>query len=173
MKRCGIFFACLLLCLTLSGCASYYEDGVKNLENEEYEEAIENFTKEIDEEKNVADSWRGIGISYYEQGDYARAVEAFDEALVNGTEETATIYGLLGDCQYSLGDYTEAIRCYEQGLNLGDGSESLNQGMAFNIISAYEQIGDYDSAKERLETYVSQYPDDETAAKEYEFLETR
>ncbi len=173
MKKFRAVFACLILCLSLSGCASAYREGVDDLEEGEYEEAVENFTKEIEDGKNVAESWRGIGLAYYEQGDYARAAEALSEALNAGAEETATICGLLGDCQYSLGDYSSAISWYEQGLALGDGSESLNQGMAFNIISAYEQMGDYDSAKEQLETYVSQYPDDETAQKEAEFLETR
>ncbi len=173
MKKFREVFVCLILCLTLSGCASAYKDGVENLENGEYEEAIENFTKEIEDEKNVAESWRGIGLASYEQGDYARAAEALSEALNAGAEETASICGLLGDCQLSLGDYSSAITWYDRGLELGDGSESLNQGMAFNIISAYEQMGDFGSAKERLDAYISQYPDDETARKEAEFLETR
>ncbi len=173
MKSFRKVFSCLILCLLLSGCASGYRNGVKELEDGEYEAAVEDFTKEIEEERNVADSYRGIGLSYWEQGDYARAAEAFDEALKAGTEETATIYGLLGDCRYSTGDYEAAISAYEKGLELGDGSEELNQNMAFNIIASYEKLGDFESAKEQLTAYTEQYPDDEEARKEAEFLETQ
>ncbi len=173
MKRFKIIFTGLLLCLMLIGCAANYQDGVDNLEAGDYEAAIENFTKEIDSDRNVADSWRGLGLAYYEQGSYQEAVDAFSRALEEGAQETATICGLMGDCRYSLGDYESAISYYEKGLRLGDGSDSLNQNMAFNVIAAYEQMGDYDSAREKLADYVTQYPDDETAAKEATFLETQ
>ncbi|MEI3218996.1 MAG: tetratricopeptide repeat protein [Lachnoclostridium sp.] len=45
--------------------------------------------------------------------------------------------------------------------------------MMFNEIAAYEKMGDYETAKEKLREYTEKYPDDENAAKEAEFLETR
>ena len=47
------------------------------------------------------------------------------------------------------------------------------QDIEFNIIVAYEQLMDMDTAREKLIEYLEKYPDDEAAAKEAEFLETR
>ena len=49
----------------------------------------------------------------------------------------------------------------------------MKQEMRFNEIAAYEKTGDYESARTKLKEYVEDYPDDERAAKEAEFLETR
>ncbi len=45
--------------------------------------------------------------------------------------------------------------------------------MKYNMIVAYEQAEDWESAKVELDKYISEYPDDGTAQKEREFLETR
>ena len=45
--------------------------------------------------------------------------------------------------------------------------------MRFNVIAAYEQSGDWESAKVKLTEYLEDYPDDEAAQKEMEFLNTR
>ena len=45
--------------------------------------------------------------------------------------------------------------------------------MRFNCIFAYEKLGDMETAKSLLSEYVKDYPEDEEAAKEAEFLETR
>ena len=45
--------------------------------------------------------------------------------------------------------------------------------MRFNIIAAYEKLEDWENAKAKLAEYTEEYPDDEQAAKEAEFLETR
>ena len=49
----------------------------------------------------------------------------------------------------------------------------MMQEMRFNEIVAYEQAGDIESARSKLADYTADYPDDEKAAKEAEFLETR
>ena len=41
------------------------------------------------------------------------------------------------------------------------------------MIVAYEQMKDWESAKAKLKEYLAEYPDDEAAKKELEFLETR
>ena len=49
----------------------------------------------------------------------------------------------------------------------------LKKEMHFNMIVAYEQMKDWESAKAKLKEYLAEYPDDEAAKKELEFLETR
>ena len=47
------------------------------------------------------------------------------------------------------------------------------QNLRRNEILAYEYKGDFASAKEKMASYVEDYPEDETAAREYQFLQTR
>ena len=53
------------------GCGqNVYKKGVESLENKDYAAAQENFQKAVEDKKNVADSYRGLGIAYYEQEKY-------------------------------------------------------------------------------------------------------
>ena len=53
------------------------------------------------------------------------------------------------------------------------GNEELIREMKRGQIIACEELGDLASARTLLEEYLEEYPDDEAAAKEAEFLETR
>lgn len=172
MKKIWII-AGLLICLMLAGCSRKNEEGLTCLQEGRYEEAIEVFQESIDDQKDVAEAYRGQGIAYWELEQYEASRTAFREALANGAEETASIYNFIGSCSMQLGQYEEAISSFELGIGLGDGGSELDQEMAFNQIAAYEKIGDYESAKVRLSSYLEKYPDDAEAAKEAEFLETR
>lgn len=174
MKRYQMTVLILLLALSLSGCISNpYKSGVKALENEEYEEAKEKFSEAVKKDKNAADAYRGLGIALWETEDYKGAKDALEKALQAGTKKTGTIYNLLGSCELKLGNAKEAAGYYKTGLEDKDVSDELKQEMRFNMIVAYEQMGDTETAKSLLAEYISEYPDDEDAAKEAEFLETR
>ena len=73
-----------LLCL-LTGCAgnqnSNYEQGALDLENKEYESAIENFELAVAEKEHTAEALRGEGIAYLRFGNYEEAEKAFSSAL--------------------------------------------------------------------------------------------
>ena len=45
--------------------------------------------------------------------------------------------------------------------------------MEYNVIVSYEKMQNWEKAKSKLNEYLGKYPDDETAKKEVEFLETR
>ena len=62
---------------------------------------------------------------------------------------------------------------YRLALAREDNSEKMTKEMRFNMIVAYEKMGDLESAKVLLKEYLEDYPDDEDAKKEIEFLETR
>lgn len=160
--------------LLLSGCGSRsYKKGMEALENGKYKEAAEQFEQSVEAEKNTADSYRGLGIALWEQEDYEGARDAFKSALDAGTEKTGTIYNLLGNCEMKLDNPEGALKYYEAGIKASGSSEELIREMEYNSIVACEQMEDWESAKEKLDEYVEKYPDDEEAAKEAEFLETR
>ena len=51
--------------------------------------------------------------------------------------------------------------------------KKMKKEMQYNIIVAYEQMEDWESAKVKLEEYLENYPNDKSAKKEAEFLKTR
>lgn len=162
-------FACLL-----AGCrANPSEEGLVLLQEGNYAEAIEQFEEAVEAEVNIDDAYRGIGIAKWEQEDYAGALEAFEQAMDHGAVPTATLYNFLGTCELKLEDYKMALNYYRLGIECEDCSEEMLQEMRFNEIVCLEKISDWESAKAKLKEYVADYPDDEVAAKEAEFFETR
>ena len=94
-------------------------------------------------------------------------------ALEQGTKENATIYSIMGNCAMQTENYEMAVEHYEAALSMDDISEELKKETRYNLIAAYEYAGNVDKAKEKLEEYIADYPDDESAIREAEFLETR
>lgn len=158
----------------LTGCTlNPYNAGIKSLENGEYSKAAEEFTEAIAEEKNLADSYRGLGIALWENQDYDGAYEALEHAIAEGTEVNATIYSLLGNSAMQIEKYEEACEYYELALSMEDISDELKKETKYNLVAAYEYTGNVEQAKAALEEYIASYPDDESALREADFLETR
>ena len=61
--------------------------------------------------------------------------------------------------------------CYETSpiLNIRYGGKLPLQ----KLITCYEKLGDFDTAKEKAKLYLEKYPDDALIQKEYEFLKSR
>lgn len=176
MKQVGSLVFLLFLCLCLSGCQrqeNASEEGIEYLEKGQYEEAVRQFEQAIEDEVNVGDAYRGIGIARWEQENYEGAREAFQMALEQKAQRTGTIYNFIGNCEMKLGNLVSAQNYFRLGLGVEGNSPELEQEMKFNTIVAYEQTGDWESAKARLSEYVAEYPQDGAAQKEYEFLQTR
>lgn len=174
MKRIKVLLAVCMLGLALTGCLKNVpKEGVEYLKNGQYNEAAEKFEQAIADGKKTGDAYRGLGIAKWELEDYEGARDAFQSALENGASKTGTLYNLIGSCEMNLGNPQAALNYYRLGLEQEDISGELKREMEYNIIAAYEQSGDWESAKVKLEHYISSYPDDENAKKELEFLGTR
>jgi len=174
MKRLQQVFILLLACVMLTGCSGNpYKAGIKSLEDGEYSKAVENFTEAIEEEKNLADAYRGLGIALWEEKEYKNAYDAMENSLKNGTEETATIHSIMANCAMQTKEYEAAAEHYETALLMEDISEELEKETQYNLIAAYEYSGDIEKAREILDKYIANYPDDADALKEADFLETR
>ena len=176
----AMFPVMILLCLFLYLCLTVWkgnpsEEGIEYLKNGQYEEAIEQFGQAVEEEINVADAYRGIGLACWEQEDYEGARDAFQKALEQKTEQpfTGTIYNLLGICEMKLNNPASAKDYFQLGIGLKGNSAELDREMKYNLIVAFEQTGDWESAKAKLAEYTAEYPNDANALKEQQFLETR
>lgn len=175
MKRyTGKLTAVVLAAFMLTGCGSHLlEDGTELLREGSYEEAAAVFQEAADEDAKDPEAWRGLGLARWEQEDYKGALEAFQSVLDNDGKKTGELYNLMGNCAMRLNRPTEALNYYSLGIASEDVSEAMLQEMRFNEIAAYEMTGDMESAKAKLAQYTADYPDDEKAAKEAAFLETR
>lgn len=172
MKK-GVTLAVLLACCMLTGCASPNEEGLTLLQEQKYEEAAAKFQKSIEKEKDLAEAYRGLGIAYWELEDYENAKSAFESALEQGAEPTGTIYNFLGICAVKAENTEEALSYFRLGIACEGNSEELQREMELNEIVACEELGDWELAKSKIAEYTAKYPDDEKAAKEAAFLETR
>ena len=172
-KHIGIIMSVFLVGAGLTGCGNPSEKGVECLENGRYEEAIEYFEKAVEDEVNIGDAYRGIGIAKWEQEDYEGAGEAFRNALENGAQKTGTLYNFIGNCELRLGNAVSAQNHFQVGIEQEGNSAELNQEMKYNLIVALEQAGDWENARARLGEYIAEYPEDAAAQKEVQFLETR
>ena len=150
-----------------------YKSGAKALEKGKYEKAVEKFEKAIEEEESVADCYRGIGIAKFQLTDYEGALSAFEEAVSEGAKETATLYDMMGAAAMELEQYEAAAGYYEKAVTYDDATDEMMQEMLYNIVVCYEQVQDVEAAKAAIAAYTERYPDDEEAAREAVFLETR
>ena len=165
------------------GCGNPQKEGVKALEDGEYQEAETQFqemARSSDREES-AEGYRGLGMTYYEMEDYAGALEAFEQALENGARQSTQLYNLMGVCAMQTENYEAALEYIQSGLALADTSsdekdqpsEDLLREMKYNEIICYERQADWESAKQKADEYLDEYPDDEAVQREAEFLETR
>lgn len=103
-------------------------------------------------------------------------MEKYDEALAlfedcaKDKDDAAEVYNWLGMCKLQVKDKS-ALADIQKGIALKD--ESFLQQLLFNEVVAYERFGDFKKAREKMERYVEEYPDDSEALREYEFLKTR
>lgn len=159
--------------LLFTGCSNHIADGVEALETEDYEKAKTCFEQEIAKKKHLDEAYRGLGIAYFEMEEYEEAVENFQLALDNKTEETAILYSMMGACYMENDDDEKALDVYTKALSMKELTEELKQEIQYNLIAVYENMADWEGAKKQMEDYRKAYPDDERVQKEAQFLETR
>ncbi len=161
-----------VICL-LAGCKANINEGLELLEAKKYEEAIVCFEQDIKEGKNLDEAYRGVGIAQFELGAYEASIKALEQALENEAEESAAIYALLGADYLCVEEYEKALENYARALLQEDCSAELEQEILFNEIAVCQEMGEWDTVKEKAEFYVKQYPEDERMEKTMEFLESR
>ncbi len=111
-----------------------------------------------------------LGRTYEALGDYNYAASIY-AGYTEYDQTKAEIYNQLGLCRMQLKEYDAALAAFQTGMNI-EGNDMM-QTLKFNEVITYEYMGDYKTAAALMNNYLRSYPDDETAKREYEFLQTR
>ncbi|NEQ44834.1 MAG: CHAT domain-containing protein [Leptolyngbya sp. SIOISBB] len=94
-----------------------------------------------------------LGIAYQASGQFAKAVDTYEQALTRLEDQTesaaiAQLYGLLGNAYESLGDYDSAIAAQETSRTMAAAvnAPSLEATAQMNLGGLYSLQADYDTA---------------------------
>lgn len=134
----------------------------------DYDSAIKSLQKAIDEKLVKANYY--MGEAYQKKGDNDSSQKYFKKYLDSGEADSYELMNM-GQAQMDNGNYDTAITYFQNALELE--SVPNKQQITKAMIIAYEYSGDFATAKSKMEEYMKDYPDDEDAAREYQFLETR
>lgn len=147
---------------------SDYDKGRISFYLGDYEEAKIALEKARD--SNGANAVTLLGQTYEKLGDYNYAASVYSTYLET-KQADARIYNQLGLCKLKIGEYQAALDAFQSGMAIE--GNTMMQSLKFNEIVAYEHLGQFDKAKLAMEQYLTLYPDDEKAQREYVFLQTR
>ncbi len=134
----------------------------------DYDKAVENLQKAIDDKLVKANYY--MGEAYQKKGDNDSAQKYFQTYLDSGEADTYDLMNM-GQAQMDSGNYDTAITYFKTALDM-DSVPNKQQIMKAMVI-AYEYSGDFATAKSQMEEYMKEFPDDQDASREYQFLETR
>ena len=96
----------------------YYKKGQTAMTNEDYPEAIANFSEAVKQDKNFAFAWDNLGISLRKSGKNLEAIEAYNESLAidpkgqTPLQNLPVVYNILKDYDKALEGYKNLIRIY-------------------------------------------------------------
>ena len=147
--------------LVMQGRLSYYMEDYANAKT-----YLENASKAGNSE---AVYWEAE--LYWQMGNTDYAITLYQSYLEGESPEHQSAYARVASWQIKQKDYDGALATLQKGISKGEDG-SLKELLG-NEIAVYEQKGDFETAKLKMESYLEQYPEDEAAQREYVFLRTR
>jgi outer membrane protein OmpA-like peptidoglycan-associated protein/tetratricopeptide (TPR) repeat protein len=132
----SILFSCIVLSInaqqrqystTDRGAIKYYALANEDLDNNMYDEAIDNLKKAIDEDKKFIEAHALLGDVYRIRRSYKPAIEQYLKVLELNAEFSRGVYYKLGDMEIHAADYANAKQHLERYLT----SENLSAQSIF------------------------------------------
>lgn len=151
----------------------HLEEGTILYEAGSYAEALVEFEEQIETEKSLDEAYLGVALCNWELENYEEMEVAFEMAYIYGATKTGASRNMLASVALQEENYESALVYIQEGLTLTGNSNELTQELLRNEIVCYEMLYDWDTAREKMSAYLEAYPNDEEAAEEAEFLETR
>lgn len=112
-----------------------------------------------------------IGEIYRLKKDYGKAIYYYEYYIDSGEVTSPNIFNQIAICLLKTDQTKEALDYLEQGILYSNAG--ILQILKKNEIIAYEKLGNYEAAKQKLEEYLKSYPKDTKALREATFIETR
>ena len=112
-----------------------------------------------------------IGEIYRLKKDYAKAIYYYEYYIDGGEVTSPNIFNQIAICLLKTDQPKEALEYLEQGLLYSNAS--ILQVLRKNEIVAYEKLGRFAEAKNKLDEYQRNYPQDKSVEKEAIFLDSR
>ena len=147
----------------------YCECGKVYYYMDDYENARTELTTAAD--KGSTEATLILGMVYMAQGDTSNARSFYQQYIDADGDDPAKGYNGLALCDISDGDYDSALQNISQGL--GDATSDEMRDLLFNEIVVYEKKLDLSTALSKAQEYVQTFKDDDAAAKELTFLQSR
>jgi len=91
-----------------SEAVRYYNQGIENVKNEQYEKAAENFRKAIFQDKSLNDAYFNLGSVYKKLGEMGKAKEILSALVRRDPFDDEAVY-LLGKLYFELEEYENAL----------------------------------------------------------------
>ena len=164
----GIEFLNMALAIEGQNAVNYYERGRIYYIMQQYDVAESALKNAI--EKGYSSAWIDLARVYIKKGELDEAQNALSKFTDQG-DNTGASYNAIGLMYMEQGAYDLALAAFQQGLLIDDASS--HQSLLKNEISALEFTGDFVTARIEAASYVEQYPDDPSVARELVFLSTR
>ena len=147
----------------------YCERGKVYYYMDDYENARTELTTAAD--KGSTEATLILGMVYMAQGDTSNSRIFYQQYIDADGDDPAKGYNGLALCDISDGDYDSALQNISQGL--GDATSDEMRDLLFNEIVVYEKKLDFSTALSKAQEYVQTFKDDDAAAKELTFLQSR
>ena len=90
------------------------------------------------------------GIAHYEQGNYLRAIEFFQDAVERRLGDLGRAYHYLGLAYFAQQDYEQAIQNYDEAIERGVIEAYRQRGNAYSSIGNFRQANEDYTAYQRL-----------------------
>ena len=136
---------------------------------EDYSNAQKELTEAVNQKST--EGMLLLGMVYRAQGDTSNARSMYQQYVSADGSDPAKGYNGLSLCDMDDGSYASALENISKGLE--DASTEEMQDLLFNEIVVYEKKLDFSTALSKMQEYIKMFPDDENAAKELTFLQSR
>jgi|GEM_PF-1813595 len=100
-----------------------------------------------------------LGVAYFEEGEYKKALESFEECHHRSDKELLTIVSLWGqaDCYRAMGKLEEAVKIYNQTCEEHTG-HPLIPGMLMQMAKCYVKMDETEKAVDTYSQIAIEYP---------------
>lgn len=133
----------LFIILMMFSCSpsdeELFQEGVQNLESEQYQKSIEYFDRAIDKNPEYTSAYNAKGVALFQQEKYDQAVEVFSASIALDSTNYKPYFNR-GNAYLEKKEYRKALLDYNtaNGLDPQQGDIYYNRGLSLLGLEEYE-----------------------------------